>query len=143
MAIRYLITLNGGSFDKLSISQDALAVHAGPGQIAVFTGDDVLPHRIMEICEGWLKLWNGIRDRNLLPLTDGITGPIASGFGIDSRTENNRRTSWDDILIFLNPDDVAISIHDDVAQSLGATNMIENGVRMLIDGVKESTYKAA
>jgi len=139
MTIRFSLQLLADrQGQKTEVVRDELVEGAAAGTIIAVIGTDVELYRQMEILSGWEKLWNGIRDRNLLPITNATLGPIYTAFSIDSRTENNRRTSWADIPGFLTTRDILIGVHNDVAQQLEATNMVQNGFQMIIDHVRES-----
>ena len=123
--------------DKREITVATVAADVASGEVSVLIGGSVQPHRAVEILNGWRWLWNGIRDRDLLTITNGTSGPIYSYAQIDRLTEENRRTTWTGA-VDIQVDDIAIAIHNDVAQQLRATNMIESAVAMLCDYCREN-----
>ena len=124
--------------DKLSVVISDTIVAVGAGQVAVYAGDAVEEHRFLEMLEGWRWLWNGLRDRNLLDITDSVTGPLYAACQINSLNEENRRTSWLDLPTFT--DDIGIGVGVAVAEELSATNMVENAFTMLRDAVKDQHF---
>ena len=73
----------------------------------------------------------------MLEITDGVSGPIYSYSDIDKLGEPDRRTTWVGA-VNIQPNDVAIAIHNDVAEQIGATNTLENAFAMLRDHVREN-----
>lgn len=123
-------------------SQDTPATPVDPGHVAVYIGDTVPFYRSLEIVNGWRWLWNGLRDRNLLAATDGVTGPLYTASDIDQLNENTRRTSWFDNTP-VTGDDIAIGVHNDVAQGIGAVTIIESAFELLRSAARDEYFKQA
>lgn len=122
---------------KANISSVAILQDVIAGQVSVAIGDSVPKHRALETLNGWRWLWNGLRDRNLLTITNVGTGPIYTYADIDSLTEFNRRTTWTGA-VAIQANDIVLMIHNDVAQGVQATVMLESAVAMLIQFCKEN-----
>lgn len=110
------------------------------GNIAIYVGDTVELHRQVEITTAWKKLWNGIRDRNLIGAGDQFDkAVIYTGVDVNSVTEYNRRT--ESIVASFTDNDIIIAIGAEVTTDNDATNLLEVAFIKLINTVKEQNLK--
>ena len=108
-----------------------------PNECILLMGDDVAPHRDIEMINGWRWLWNGIRDRDLLnpDVSPVSNGPLYSAAPIDSLTEYNRLTSWDSV-VGITSEMVGIGIGINVF-ALRGTQMVESAFTLLREFYRE------
>lgn len=107
--------------------------------VAIYYGSTVPEHRALEMVNGWMKLWNGLRDRNLLAITNVGTGHLYSAMDIENLTEEERRTSWGDTTP-VTTSDIALGVSYQVAEQLQATNMVQSTVDTLIGAAREEIF---
>jgi len=137
MAKNYTLTMlpNMQGWKPEIVAADLVAP-VGANNISVSYGDDVEPHRQVEIINGWKWLWHGVRDRNLLN-SQFVGAILLTGAPINSLVEASRKTSstggdFDD-------NDLLLSIGTGIAvDSNGATQMLDSGFRMLREYAKEN-----
>jgi hypothetical protein len=136
-------TLEVGKSKINSTVELALIQPAGLS-LSIYVATLVESHRKLEIVEAWRWLFNGLRDRYLVPNLAFGPGNIFTAAPIDSLTEFSRVTSLDGGTI-VTPGTIGLGIHqsardDTVILGRGAgdaTNIMENTVKRLIEFARE------
>jgi hypothetical protein len=127
--------------DPASIVINETIVAVAAPNISLYAGANVPNYRQLEIITGWERLWEGVRDRNLLDVQ--FKGNILyTGYNINSRTENNRRTT--SLVTAFTDDDIILGIGASVSNNFsGAVLHLEVSIDSLIAAVHEQLLKAA
>lgn len=148
MALTITADVVGRQVQPLTIAFASGLNLVGEDQVGIYINDGASLHRQVEIINGLVWLYNGLRDRDIF--YQFADGPIYTAVNLDFMGAPNRRTSSDIVALDPQPGDIGVGIGSGLgvisgARLIGPTLMCANGIGQLVDYVRENavTLRAA
>lgn len=131
----------GREVQPLTIAFAAGLNEVTENQVALYIADGVSYHRTVELVNGFVWLYNGLRDRDIF--YKFAAGPVYTVVNVDFIGEPNRRTASDIAALAVVNGDFGIGIGSGVATNSGArligpTLMCGNGIGQVVDYFREN-----